>query len=617
MKNSYRKLLLAILISVVAISAVAQKQVIVRKVEPPNWWVGLPENPMLLLYGSGFSGANVSVQYPGVKVDRVEPGNEGYLFVWLKIAPNAKPGTAKFVVTSATGTATFDFPLLARASAESKYQGLNKDDVMCLIMPDRFANGDPSNDDPAAAKGFYDRRSPKGYHGGDLKGVQDHLPYLKDLGVTALWLTPFWKNDGRTADYHGYHVTDFYAVDEHFGTLREYQELVKAAHAQGIKFFFDYVVNHIGPYHVWAQNPPLPTWLHGTVTNHRKFDYQFQYLVDPHAPPQEWRNITDGWFPTAPPANALPDLNVDDPHVAKYMLDNAVWWMELGGLDGFRLDTFPYSSRKFWSGWHRELFRIYPTTNSIGEVWNFDPTITSFFEGGQKRWDGIDDGLPTMFDFPLFNTIRDVLVRNKPANSLPQMLRFDGLYARPEMLVTFTGNHDTRRFMGEEGMTPEKMKAAFGLLMTLRGIPQIYYGDEIAMPGGDDPDNRRDFPGGWPGDAQNAFTQQGRTAEQQKLFSYVRDLTALRRQHSALRNGHQWTIGASERYFAYLRDDGGEKILVIFNEGNDGISLPLSDTPMESAKSLEPLMGAPRAEVEGGEVKIAAPGFGVTIYKVK
>ena len=274
---------------------------------------------------------------------------------------------------------------------------------MYLIMPDRFANGDTANDDPAEAKGYYDRGKARGFHGGDLKGVTQHLPYLKDLGVTALWLTPFWKNAN---DYHGYGVTDMYAVDPHFGTMRDYQDFVSASHAQGIKFFFDYVVNHTGPDHIWAKHPPLATWLHGTPEKHPPFDYHFEYLVDPHAPPQEWENITEGWF-----ADRLPDLNVDDPHVAKYLLDNAVWWMETGGVDGLRLDTFPYSSRKFWSYWHRELFRIYPQTNTIGEVYNFDPTITSFFEGGKKSWDGMDDGLSTMFDFPMQSTIREVVIR--------------------------------------------------------------------------------------------------------------------------------------------------------------------------------------------------------------
>jgi glycosidase len=356
----------------------------------------------------------------------------------------------------------------------------------------------------------------------------------------------------------------------------------------------------------------LPTWLHGTRQNHPQFDYHFEYLVDPHAPPKEWENITEGWF-----ADTLPDLNVDDPHVAKYLLDNAVWWMEMGGVDGLRLDTFPYSSRKFWSYWHGELFRIYPQTNTIGEVYNFDPTITSFFEGGKKSWDGIDDKLSTMFDFPMQSTIREVLLRAKPADSLQKMMRYDSLYLRPDELVTFIGNHDQKRFMGEVGATPEKLKAAFGLLMTLRGIPQLYSGDEIAMTGGDDPDNRHDFPGGWPGDAQNAFTQQGRTPEQEQVFEYLQSMIALRKQHAALREGHQWTIGASEKYFVYLRDDGKEKVLIVFNEGDQTLKLALRDTPMASAKTLSPLIGAAEASVEGGSLIVDKPGFGVAVYLVK
>jgi glycosidase len=642
-RSSFLLNLLVSVVLVLVVGADAQERVRVNKVEPPNWWAALPENPMLLVYGTGFENARVTTQYPGVTVERVEPGNPGYVFVWLKIAPGAKPGTAKFVVTGKAGSATFAFPLLRREGCDRKigrseetsgpsttagpaqaqddtapcHAGLGKEDVMYLIMPDRFANGNTANDDPETAKGHYDRQKARAYHGGDLKGVEQHLPYLQDLGVTALWLTPFWKNDSNSADYHGYHVTDFYGVDEHFGSIEDFRALVVASHADGIKFFFDYVVNHIGPYHVWAQNPPLSSWLHGSVANHPKFDYHFEHLVDPHAPKQEWENITEGWFPTSPPANALPDLNVDDPHVAKYLVDNAIWWTETGGgLDGYRLDTFPYSSRKFWSYWHRELFRVYPKVNTIGEVYNFDPTITSFFQGGQKQWDGVDDGLSTMFDFPLQGAIRDVLVRNKPADSLPKIMRFDNLYLRPEGLVTFLGNHDTKRIMSEEGMTPQKLKAGFGLLMTLRGIPQIYYGDEIGMSGGDDPDNRRDFPGGWNGDPQNAFTEQGRTPEQQEMLTYVRGLIKLRKEHSALREGHQWTIGAGEKYFAFLRDDGKEKILVVFNEGAEPIKLELRDTPMESAKGLELLSGEAKSSFADGAATIESK-FGVSAYRVK
>lgn len=628
------KRLFVFVAGLVLLASMGYAQVSVSKVEPPNWWAGLPENPMLLLYGSGLSGARVSVAYPGVRVAKVEPGNEGYLFVWLEMSPAVKPGTAKIVVKGSAGTAEVEFPIWKRersecgkstappsalddarkgrapkAQSDCRFAGLTKDDVMYNAMPDRFANGDTANDDPEEAKGYYDRTKARGFHGGDLKGVEDHLSYLNDLGVTALWLTPYWKNAN---DYHGYGPIDMYAVDPHFGTLDDYKKLAADAHAHGIKMVFDYVVNHTGPDHVWAKKPPLNTWLHGTPEKHPPFDYHFEYLVDPHASPREWKNITEGWF-----ADRLPDLNVDDPHVAKYLLDNAVWWMELGGLDALRLDTFPYSSRKFWSYWHQELFRIYPTTNTVGEVWNFDPTLTSFFEGGVKRWDGVDDGLPTMFDFPLYHTIREVLSADKPASEIPKILRFDSLYQRPDGLVTFLGNHDTKRLISEPGMNVQKVKAAFALQMTMRGIPEIYSGDEIGMTGGDDPDNRHDFPGGWPGDKQNAFEASGRTAEQQEVYAYVKSLLALRKEHSALREGKQWTIGTDANYYAYLRDDGQERVLAIFSKKAGPVEIPLSDTPMASAKTLEPLMGAPEAKIESGVLRVAVADWGVAIYRVR
>jgi glycosidase len=450
------------------------------------------------------------------------------------------------------------------------------------------------------------------YHGGDLRGIRQHLGYLHDLGVTTLWLTPVWKN--TDSDYHGYHVVDFYALDDHMGSMREYHDLVADAHKFGMKVLIDYVANHTGPHHPWANDPPTPTWFHGSPAHHLDPAYTFSGLVDPHASPREYRKTLEGWF-----VNRLPDLNPDDPFLSSYLAQNAIWWTEIARLDGFRLDTFPYSSRQFWSQWHERVRQVYPHINSIGEVADADPTITSFFEGGRKRFDGIDSGLPTVFDFPIENALREVVIGGAPMQKIIDVLQHDDLYPHPDTLVTFFGNHDHTRFVGEKGSDPAKLKAAFSLLLTLRGIPQIYSGDEIGMPGGGDPDNRRDFPGGFPGDLRNAFTTSGRTPEQQDIFAHVQSLLAMRQSHPALRTGKQWHIGWDESYYAFLRELPEEKLLIVYNNSpaSRDLKIPLADTPLQRAQHLELLFGGAAAGFAGDEVRLTLASRALAIFRVR
>jgi glycosidase len=584
---------------------------VVRKIEPPNWWVDYTPELTLLLTGENLSGAHVVSVSKGIGVLGSEASSNGhYLFVRLKIA-STHPATAQLKLNTASGSTLVPLPLLARADSRSRFQGFSHDDVIYLIMPDRFADGDPSNDQPAGSTGVYDRSKPMAYHGGDLRGIRAHLEYLHDLGVTTLWLTPVWKN--TDSDYHGYHVVDFYALDDHMGSIQEYQALVADAHKLGMKVLIDYVVNHTGPRHPWANDPPTPTWLHGTPAQHLEPAYTFSGLVDPHASPREYLNTLDGWF-----AGKLPDLNPDDPKLGLYLAQNAMWWTETAQLDGFRLDTFPYSTRQFWSGWHERIRQVYPQINGIGEVADGDPSITSFFEGGRMQFDGIDSGLATVFDFPLFYALRDVVIKGAPMQRIVDILRHDELYPHPETLVTFIGNHDDRRFVSEEGSSPAKLKAAMSLLLTLRGIPQIYSGDEIAMPGGDDPDNRRDFPGGFPGDPHNAFTSGGRSTEQQDVFAYVQSLLALRKGHAALRTGKQWHIGWDDNYYAFLRELPEEKLLVVYNNAPKTLelSIPVADTPLEAAHHLEAVFGNTPAELVAGNVQVSLSAQTLAVFSV-
>jgi glycosidase len=602
---------------------------VVTKVEPPSWWANLTPEVMLLLSGHDLEATRVACNLPSILVERTQATAAGhYLFVWLKIGADAKSGTAVCRITTATGTTSFELPVAARAMKLGRFQGLSQEDVIYLIMPDRFANGDPTNDEPAEVRGTHDRANPRAYHGGDLRGIREHLTYLKDLGVTALWLTPILKN-GAAQDYHGYGAVDLYAVDPHLGTIQDYQNLVAEAHKQGMKIFFDLVPNHVGPKHPWVAEPPLPDWFHGTQQHHAdssagpngtfygKTDKPtiandpFEALIDPHAPPRLSRNLTEGWF-----FNILPDLNTENPVVAEFLLQDSIWWAETSGLDGYRLDTFPYVSRKFWSAWHAGLHQIYPYLTTVGEVFHPDPSVTSFFAGGQKRFDGIDSGLNTLFDFPLFFTLRDVLLREAPVGRIADVLRHDSLYVHPDSLVTFFANHDVPRFLSAAGSSTARLKLAFGLTLTLRGIPELYYGDEIGIPGGGDPDNRRDFPGGWPGDLQNAFSAEGRTAEQQDLFAYVQSLLRLRREHPALHSGKLWHLFSDETAYVFMRETEEERVLVVFNNSAEPrrLKLPLHDTPAQGAAGFTRFLGQATADLANAEAQIAVPSQSISIF---
>jgi neopullulanase len=603
----------------------------VVKVEPPNWWVNLTPDLMLVLSGTHLQATHVSCNLQEVVVNRTQSSANGnYLFVWLKFGPKLQSGTAVCRVATPNGETAFELPLAPRKQILGRNQGLAPDDVLYLIMPDRFANGDPANDEPAEFPGSHDRAKQRAWHGGDLRGVRDHLPYLKDLGITTIWLTPVVKN-GATADYHGYGAVDLYAVDPHLGTLADYQELVEAAHKQHMKVLFDAVPNHVGPLNPWIKNPPMPDWFHGTAAQHidslssvknsfygRSGNKEnthdlFESLEDPHTPLQMRRNLTDGWF-----LSLLPDLNTENPVVVEYLIQNSIWWAETSGLDGYRIDTFPYVPREFWAQWHAGVRKLYPRLSTIGEVFHPDPTVTSFFVGGRKGWDGIDTQLTTVFDFPTYFAIRDVVLLGAPAGKIPDILRQDSLYPHPEYLVPFFANHDTTRFAGMPGATPAKLKLAFGLILTLRGIPELYYGDEIAMPGGGDPDNRRDFPGGWQEDPNNAFAGEGRTPDQQDVFQYVQNLLHLRREHEALRIGKLWHLYADETSYLFVRESDEEKLLVAFNNSpkEKSIKLSLQDTPAENTTTLATLYGEAQPNLAGRDLALILPPQSISILQL-
>lgn len=602
-------------------TAVDNGKPVLTKVDPPDWWIGLPD-PMLLLRGEHLDQAKFSIGSAPAKIVRSQVSPNGHwAFLWLAVH-TSKPQTIQIRATNAAGSASYDFLLSQRKAAGAGFQGFSSRDVMCLIMTDRFADGDTSNDAPANDPDPVDRSKPRGWHGGDFRGIEQHLDYLQQLGVTTLWTTPVYDNNPSPEAYHGYSATDMYAVDPHFGTLTDYQHLVADLHKRGMKAVLDTVPNHVGPRHPWALDPPTPDWFHGTVAHHSVAQGNFLSVLDPHSAPLNSRDVTDGWF-----ANVLPDLNQENPLVERFLIQNAIWWIESARLDGLRLDTFPYVGRAFWRDFHAELHALYPHLTTVGEVFDREPVITSYFAGGRDHA-GIDTGLDTPFDFPTYFALRDIFVRNASMHELERTLADDWLYPHPERLVPFLGNHDTRRFLSEPHATTADLKLAFGVLATLRGMPQLYSGDEIAMEGGEDPDNRRDFPGGFPSDIADAFVASGRTPVQQEMFEWTSQLLAVRARHAAFQTGRLQTVFVDDSAIAYLRTpstqgctgvSGDERYLVVVNNADKPRELAMETeaTGLAGCTQWNPALNATASPHKvGSKLHVALGAKQLAIYRV-
>jgi glycosidase len=596
---------------------------VVTKVEPPDWPTGSKATILrMLVTGGDLAGATVRSSLATAAVKASAAGT--HLFFDLAIPAGALPGSYPIEIRTAGGQAQTSFSVVPALDRSGRFQGFSPDDVMYLIMVDRFANGDPSNDDPAVSRGLYDRAKSRYYHGGDLEGVIQHLPYLKDLGVTALWLTPIYDNanrpnqretygDGAITDYHGYGAVDYYAVDEHFGTLDKFRELVDKAHALGIKIIQDQVANHTGPYHSWVHDPPTPTWLNGTDAQHLSNTWRTWTLIDPHATPEMQKSTLEGWF-----AGILPDLNQNDPEVARYLIQNTLWWIARTGIDGIREDTLPYVPRPFWREWMAAIKQTYPAFRVVGEVFDADPGLVSFFQGGRARFDGVDSGVDTLFDFPLQAAIGKVFTDRAPTRELAQMLAHDSLYVDANRLVTFVDLHDLPRFMNDKNATFDGLERVFSFLLTARGTPLIYYGDEIGMKGGGDPDNRRDFPGGWKEDPRNAFQAAGRTAEEQKLLTQLQRLTRLRAGSEALRSGRMLDLLVEDHAYAFARVTAQSRVVVVFNNAAQAVTLhiPLAGSGVLEGAMLEDCFGGtPAVEARNNAVDVRLAPHSVAIYR--
>ncbi len=543
------------------------------KVEPPNWWAGLSQPQLeLMLYAPNVADSRVSVDYKGVRlVSQTSLGNPNYLFVTLEIAPDVEPGTLNLILLRNNRTTTIRYELLAREDNSGRHLGFDASDVIYLMMPDRFANGDPSNDSVPGMLEAANRSIDRARHGGDFKGVMDRLGYLDDLGVTAIWFTPVFENDMPFAygAYHGYAATDMYKVDRRFGSNEEYKALVDASHARGMKVIMDMIHNHIGDHHWWMKDLPSDDWLNDYDT-YGITNYRGELISDPYASQYDYNKMVNGWF-----VKDMPDLNQKNPWLSRYLIQNTIWWIEYAGIDGIRMDTYPYPDKHYMADWVRTVLEEYPTFNVVGEAWVPQVAMEAYWQRGFNGRDGYESHLPSVTDFQIHNTLREALNQDYGWTSgiaaLYQTLAQDFLYSDPMLNVIFLDNHDTERFVSLVGEDKEKFKMALAYLLTLRGIPQLYYGSEILMSGFKVPGDanvRKDFPGGWPGDERDAFTREGRTDLENEIFDFTRTMLRWRRTATPIHNGKFMHFLPDNNTYSYFRYNDEGTVMVHMN-GSD------------------------------------------------
>jgi neopullulanase len=595
--------LLSIAFSAVSVFAYIQsdRKPEVLKVEPPSWWARHTINPVrLLIHGKNLTGASIRSNSSAIQPSATVVNKNGtYMLVNLRISPTARSGLHALTIRTPNGEAPVPFQIEPVLDTTQNFQGITNDDVIYLIMPDRFANGDPSNDKPAdSSAAANDRSNPRAFHGGDLRGVINHLSYLKELGVTAIWLTPWVDNWNGLSEcnkpwcphtyYHGYHAIDCYAVEDRFGNMDTLRELIQKAHELGIKVIQDQVANHVGSRHPWVTDPPLPDWFHGTLQAHELNKFQNSALLSPHGNRKEVRNTLDGWF-----SDDLPDMNQENAEVAQYEIQNSLWWIGMTGVDAVRQDTIQYMPRSFIHQLSQALHQQYPKIWMVGEVYEMDAAHTAFFIGNHTGWDGIDTKLDSVFDFALWQASRRAFTNSAPLKAIRDQLKYDALYPDPSKITMMVGNHDTIRFMSMPGATLEGAQLHMAFTLSTRGTPQLYYGEEIAMEGKDDPDNRRDFPGGFPGDPRNAFEAAGRTPAEQRMYQWTREWLRMRAEHSALRHGRLIDLFYDDDVYVFARQDENETVMIAFNRASLArtVAVPADALGLSDGRELVSLIG--------------------------
>lgn len=560
--------LLLIFFALLSVSA----KVKITRIDPTDWYVGMKDPTLqLMVYGEGIRDAEVSTDYPHARIDSlVRLDSPNYLLVYMNLE-GAQPGEMRLQFKLNGSKLTERYVLHARAKAAEDHKGFSQADVLYLLMPDRFANGDTGNDVVKGMRdGLCDRSQPSLRHGGDLAGISRHLDYFTDLGVTALWFTPILENDApsfeqKSSSYHGYATTDYYRVDPRFGTNADYCALIRDCHERGLKVVMDMIFNHCSSYHPWQQDSPSRDWF-----NHPGYGLQTSYkltpVLDPYAADVDREETTDGWF-----VASMPDLNQRNPHVMRYLVQNSIWWIETASIDGIRMDTYPYADRKAMAAWMKAIDTEYPYFNSVGETWVTEPAYTAAWQK-DSRLSTENSYLKTVMDFAFFDRLtqaRDEETDDwwKGFNRIYNVLCYDYLYANPSSVLAFIENHDTDRFLGE-GRDTTALKQALALLLTMNRIPQLYYGTEVLLNGTKQVTDgyvRRDFPGGFPGDTHDCFTASGRDEAEQGMFSWLSRVLHWRQGCEAVTQGTQKQFIPYKGVYVLCRQWKGKTVMTVLN----------------------------------------------------
>ena len=587
-----KKILTALLLGTTLTMNAAVK---IDRIEPTDWYVGLKDASLqLMVYGKDIKTADVTTDYPGVKIDSlVRLDSPNYLLVYMNVK-DAQPGTMTLLFQQGKQKKKVNYTLKAREKKGEERYGFSNADVLYMLMPDRFASGRTDNDQIKGMRPYKnDRTQPSLRHGGDLEGIRQHLDYFKELGVTALWFTPVLENDspdhGTQSTYHGYATTNYYRVDPRFGSNEEYRQLCDEAHAKGIKIVMDMIFNHSGYEHPWTLDMPSKDWLNtpewlspenqakavkmktmdGAAKVNDKYlqtSYKLTPVVDPYASKIDLHETVDGWFvPT------MPDLNQRNPHVIKYLIQNSIWWIETVGIDGIRMDTYPYADRDAMAQWMKIIGEEYPNFNTVGETWVTEPAYTAAWQKDSKLSEK-NSYLPTVMDFAFYDRINQAKNEETDAwwngfNRIYNNFVYDYLYPNPSNVMAFLENHDTDRFLGE-GKDTVALKQALALLLTVNRTPQLYYGTEVLMNGTKhitDGNVRKDFPGGFPGDTKNCFTREGRTQAENAMFDWLSRLLHWRQGNDVIIKGKQTQFIPFNGIYVIARQYNGKTVLTILN----------------------------------------------------
>ena len=572
------KIILTFFIVLTAAQIFAQ-QINIERVDPPFWWTGMKNhNLQLMVYGDNISETRPTIDYDGVNLKEViHVESPNYLFLNIVIDENTQSGTFDIDFKKGNKTkATYTYELKVRNANSNIHQGFDNSDVIYLLMPDRFSNGNPDNDDMPNMLEKADRKNPDGRHGGDIAGISNKLDYLNNLGVTTLWINPLLENNMPANSYHGYAVTDLYKIDARYGTNEDYVKLIDDAHSKGLKVIMDMIFNHLGTSYYWKDDLPMHDW-YNQWPEFTRSNYRGGVVSDPHASNYDYDKMVRGWFDVT-----MADLNQDNELMANFLIQNSIWWIEYAGLDGIRQDTYPYPYKDFMANWMQRVLDEYPNFNVVGEAWLSQSPAVAYWLNNNTNKDGYKSNLTDVFDFPLMYAISKAFNESEGWSTgtaqLYEVLSQDFVYSNTKGIVTFADNHDGDRFYSKIGKDINKFKLAMAFMLTTRGTPQIYYGTEILMPGEEHKghgDIRKDFPGGWETDKNNAFTKEGRTAEQNEAFNFLRRLLNWRKLNSAVQYGKLTHYIPEDGVYVYFRTYKDNTIMVLLNNTSEKKTIDL------------------------------------------